>query len=256
VRYVLAAGLLLVAACAPDPPPDTPSAERVQVLEERPHDTAAFTQGLELKDGELYEGTGELGESSIRAVDPASGRVLRKADLPGQFFGEGITVVGTKIWQLTWRNGVAIERDRQTLAETRRVEYSGEGWGLCSDGRRLIMSDGTDLLTFRDPQTFAKTGEVRVRRVGEPVTQLNELECANGSVYANVWHTDEILRIDPASGRVSSVIDATGLLPDEQRDGENVLNGIAAIPGTDRFLITGKRWPRMFVVKFVPAERR
>jgi glutaminyl-peptide cyclotransferase len=243
---------------------DGPQRLRVQVLEVRPHDRTAFTQGFELVDGVLYEGTGLAGHSAILATDPATGTVRQRVDLPQPLFGEGITAVGPRIWQLTWRDGVAIERDRATLAELRRVPYPGEGWGLCHDGARLVMSDGSDRLRFRSPSTFELIGEVRVRLPGGQVGQLNELECvggvggvagsgeSGGEVWANVWRTDRILRIDPASGNVTGIVDATGLLPAADRAGADVLNGIAALPGGE-FLITGKRWPHTFRVRFVPA---
>ncbi|MGH3759937.1 MAG: glutaminyl-peptide cyclotransferase [Gemmatimonadales bacterium] len=251
---LLAASL---AACAPaaDEPPAEPNAGarlRAEVLETRPHDPNAFTQGLEIHDGILYEGTGLEGQSSLRATDPETGRVRQQTALPDDLFGEGITVVGDTIWQLTWQDGVAIERDRRTLAERGRARYEGEGWGLCHDGDRLVMSDGTDRLTFRDPATFAETGETRVKDAeGRPVTELNELECVDSAVYANVWRTDRIVRIDPGSGTVTATVDLAGLLPAEDRADADVLNGIAAIPGTDEFLVTGKLWPAMFRVRFV-----
>lgn len=229
-----------------------PQRLRVQVLDVRPHDRSAFTQGFELAGDMLYEGTGLAGQSAMLATDPASGRVLRRADLPAPLFGEGVTVAGDRLWQLTWTDGLAIERDLHTLAELRRVPYDGEGWGLCHDGTRLVMSDGSDRLTFRDPSTFAPLGAVRVHNAGSPVRYLNELECAGGAVYANVWRTNEIVRIDPSSGAVTAIVDASGLLPESERAGTDVLNGIAAIPGTDEFLLTGKRWPHTYRVTFHP----
>ena len=257
---VLALAAVLAAGCA-DPPSDgdqgaSPGTAtlRVQVLETLPHDEDLFTQGLEIADGVLYEGTGLAGQSRLRATPlPAPGRVLAEVTLPEPLFGEGITVVGTRIWQLTWTDGVAIERDRETLSELRRVHYDGEGWGLCADGERLVMSDGTARLTFRDPASFAPTGSVQVRAGGTPVPRLNELECAGGAVWANVWQTDRIVRIDPSTGTVTGVVDASGLLTAQQRAGADVLNGIAAVPGTGEFLITGKKWPATFRVRFVPA---
>lgn len=231
---------------------------RVDVLKRIPHDRTAFTQGLEIADGTLYEGTGLEGQSSIRSVDPKTGEVKHKLDLPADFFGEGITVAGDVIWQITWQNGIAIKRDRKTLAEKARVEYQGEGWGICHDQHRLIMSDGSDRLTFRDVDTFAAAGTVDVTDKGEPVTRINELECvpdADGrvQVWANIWQTDKIVRIDPASGNVTATVDLTGLLPEAERADADVLNGIAHIPGTDEFLVTGKLWPTMFRVRFVTS---
>ena len=244
---------LLLASCAAQPSePAAPLRLRPHVLEKIPHDTAAFTEGLEIDGGVLYEGTGLEGRSDLRATDPDTGRVTRRAALPKGVFGEGITVVGAVIWQLTWQDGVAIKRDRTTFAETGRATYAGEGWGLCHDGRRLVMSNGTARLTFRDPATFAETGHTEVvDAAGRPVPLLNELECVGGAVYANVWKTDRIVRIDPGSGKVTATIDLTGLLPAADRAEADVLNGIAAIPGTDEFLVTGKLWPTMFRVRFV-----
>lgn len=191
---------------------------------------------------------------------PVGGEPVVRRDLPAPLFGEGLTLVGPRLWQLTWQNGIAIERDAETLEELRRVRYEGEGWGLCHDrtdggtGGRLVMSDGTSRLTFRDPKTFEPVGHVDVTRDGEPVDQLNELECTgDGSVYANVYQTDTLVRIDPDTGAVTADIDASGLLrPAELRGGAQELNGIAAVPGGEEFLLTGKRWPRMFRVGFVP----
>lgn len=254
ITLTLAAAVALggCAASAPQEPVGVPQLT-VQVVGTLPHDPAAFTQGLEFAGDTLYEGTGLEGRSSLRA-GPAGQPPVARVDLPAPLFGEGITVTGPTVWQLTWHDGIAIERDARTLAELRRVSYDGEGWGLCHDGGRLVMSDGSDRLTFRDPATFAVTGEVTVHEGDRTFADLNELECAGGAVYANVWQTDTILRIDPATGEVTGSITASGLLTPVQAAGADVLNGIAAIPGTDQFLITGKLWPTMFRVKFVPAS--
>jgi glutaminyl-peptide cyclotransferase len=228
---------------------------RVQVLATLPHDTTMYTEGLEIRDGMLYETSGLVGQSRVRATALSSSTTLHEATLPAPLFGEGLTVTGDRLWQLTWTNGVAFERDPATLAERRQVTYQGEGWGLCHDGDRLVMSDGSDRLTFRDPVTFAPSGQVAVRLDGEPVRQLNELECAGGVVWANVYQTDRILRIDPRTGTVTGVVDASGLLSAQQRATADVLNGIAAIPGTDEFFITGKNWPALFRVRFVPPSQ-
>jgi glutaminyl-peptide cyclotransferase len=243
----------VLVGCGPAVPDDVPRL-RVQVLSTLPHDRAAFTQGLELSGGTLYESTGLEGRSSVRAGAPG-GPPSTVVPLPSALFGEGLTVAGSRLWQLTWTNGIAIERDATSLAELRRVSYDGEGWGLChqrrAQGTRLVMSDGSDRLTFRDPVTFAPAGQVTVHSRTGTYDQLNELECVGDLVYANVWQTDEILRIDPADGAVTGIIDASGLLTEEQRSGADVLNGIAAIPGSDDFLITGKLWPVIFRVKFL-----
>ncbi len=234
-------------------PQSAPQQLRVQVLATLPHDTTMYTQGLEIRDGVLYEGSGLVGQSRVRATALSSAALLREAALPAPLFGEGLTVAGDRLWQLTYTSGLAIERDPATLVERRRVTYQGEGWGLCHDGDRLVMSNGSDRLTFRDPVTFAPSGEVVVRLDGEPVRQLNELECAGGVVWANVFQDDRILRINPGTGAVTGVVDASGLLSPPPRSTADVLNGIAAIPGTDEFLVTGKNWPSLFRVRFVPS---
>ena len=224
---------------------------RPEVLAEVPHDPSAFTQGLELHEGTLYEGTGLEGRSQLRVLDPATGEVQHAESLPGQLFGEGIAVAGDRIWQLTWQDGVVLEWDRATLTLRQQLPLDGEGWGLCHDGTRLVRSDGTDRLRFHDPVTFAETGSVTVTLDGEPVTQLNELECVDGQVWANVWPSDVLVRIDPASGQVSAAVDAAGLLDPEQRaNADAVLNGIAAL-GDDEYLLSGKLWPVSFRVRFV-----
>jgi glutaminyl-peptide cyclotransferase len=224
---------------------------RPEVLAEVPHDPSAFTQGLELHEGTLYEGTGLEGESQLRVLDPETGEVLRSESLPGQLFGEGIAVAGDRIWQLTWQDGVVLEWDRATLTLRQQLPLDGEGWGLCYDGTHLVRSDGTDRLRFHDPVTFAETGSVPVTIDGKPVTELNELECVDGQVWANVWPSDVLVRIDPADGRVTAAVDAAGLLDPEQRaNADAVLNGIAAL-GDDEYLLSGKLWPVSFRVRFV-----
>lgn len=225
---------------------------RVEVLDVLPHDPEAFTQGLEIYAGRLYESTGIQGKSSVRAGLPGEAPEVRTR-LEESLFGEGITVMGRTLWQLTWRNGVAIERDSRTLAELRRLPYTGEGWGICYQRhrRRLVTSDGSAQLTYRDPQSLEEIGRISVTDEGRPVTQLNELECVGDTVYANVWGTDGIVRIDTATGRATATIDAGGILTTDKH--VDVLNGIAAVPGTDQFLITGKYWPAMFRVRFVQS---
>jgi glutamine cyclotransferase len=256
-----AATLLALTACACRSEATRPSAPaahsteelRVRVLRTLPHDRRAFTQGLLIFEGKVYESTGLLHESTVRRVDPDSGTVEARVALDPDLFGEGLARVGGHLVQLTWKNGRAIYWSLSTLMKEREVPYEGEGWGLCYDGRRLVMSDGSDKLFFRDPESFAKTGEVSVRRAGAPVLNLNELECVDGVVYANIWQDTHIVRIDPATGEVTGWIDASNLLSPDDRAGADVLNGIAAIPGSRNFLITGKLWPHAFEVELVPA---
>lgn len=237
-----------------------------EVLDEHPFDPTAFTQGLEvMPEGDLLVSTGLNGESRIyRApVDDASSPTV-SADLDDEYFGEGSTRHAGTVWQLTWKAGTAFARDAGTLEVTDEVSYDGEGWGLCSDGDRLVMSDGSDRLSFRDPETFDETGGVDVTLDGEPVDQLNELECTGSAdgpvVWANVWQTDRILRIDPSSGEVTGVLDVD--LPAGDRDGADVLNGIASVdpsdssslsgepgPAADLFYLTGKLWDTLYEVR-------
>lgn len=229
---------------------------RADVVGEHPHDRAAFTQGLEVLDSGILESTGGVGTSTARITDRQSGRVLREVALPQGMFGMGITEVpGIGVWQLTWREGFALLRDAVTLAEVRRVRYAGEGWGLCFDGTQLIMSDGSDRLVFRDPRTFERVGEVSVvRPAWGPVDQLNELECVDGVVWANVWRKHFIVRIEPSTGRVTAVADISRIPEIERPVGvESVPNGIAAVPGGE-FLLTGKNYGTIFRVALRTVE--
>jgi glutaminyl-peptide cyclotransferase len=226
---------------------------RPTVLAQIPHDPSAYTEGFEIDGSNLYESTGLIGHSQLREVDPATGVSRRAVPLPPGYFGEGATVVGDRIWQLTYRNGVAIEWDKATLTPMREVQLSGEGWGLCWDGNRLVQSDGTDRLRFHNATDFAVTGSVAVTtRNGKPLKGLNELACVDGQVWANVYQTDQIARIDPATGLVTAVVDANGLLAGPRADNQ-VLNGIAHVDG-QIFLLTGKYWPSIFRVRFDPAR--
>jgi glutaminyl-peptide cyclotransferase len=225
-----------------------------EVVRTMPHDTAAFTQGYVLENGRLYESTGNYGESSVREVDPETGQVRRSVAVDDAYFGEGLELVDDRLVLLTWQEETALALDPATFEVVGQYGYEGEGWGLCHLDDRLVMSNGSDELTFRDPDSFAALGSVRVRDQDDPVSNLNELECVEGEVWANVWQTDRIVRIDPASGQVVSNVDASGLLSDAEREGgTDVLNGIAHVDGTDRFLLTGKYWPTVFEVRFVPA---
>lgn len=224
---------------------------RVQVLEKRPHAADAFTEGFEISDGVLYEGTA----TDLRATDPRTGAILKKVAVDPSRSPEGIAVVGDTIWELTWQEGKALRWDRRTLTKVGEAGYpDGWGWGLCYDGTRLVRGDGTGHLYFHDPRTFAELGRVDITVAGVPVSMVNELECVHGEIWANVWKSEKILRIDPHTGRVTAVVDASGLYAGADPNGENVLNGIAAIPGTNQFLITGKMWPTTFRVAFVPQR--
>lgn len=222
----------------------------VEVVDSYPHDRTAFTQGLVLADGRLYESTGLVGQSGLREVEVQSGRVLRRVEVPPPYFAEGLALVDRQLFQLTWQNGKVFVYDAPTFERKGQFDYSGEGWGLCFDGRALVMSDGSSRLTFRGPETFRSVREITARLNGVPVERLNELECVGGDVYANIWTTERIVRIDARSGEVTATIDAAGLLSAEERAGIDVMNGIAHDPKDGTFLITGKLWPRLFRVRF------
>jgi len=233
-------------------PQDEPILYTYRVANSFPHDPGAFTQGLAFADGELYEGTGERGHSSVRRVELETGRVLQKHDLADRYFGEGITLLGDRLIQLTWQSkvGFVYARDSFELLET--FKYPTDGWGLTHDGRRLIMSDGTANLYLLDPESFLEVGRLEVRDGGAPVRGLNELEFVDGEIFANILGSDRIARIAPASGQVLGWIDLTGLLAAEERAGANVLNGIAHDPKRGRLFVTGKRWPRLFEIEVLP----
>ena len=219
-----------------------------------PHDPQAFTQGLDFADGVLYEGTGLYGASSLRRVELESGRVLQQHDLDAAYFGEGISVLGDRIYQLTWQNGVGFVYDRESFQPVQQFSYPTEGWGLTHDGEQLILSDGTATLYFLDPATLQETGRVTVTLAGERVTRLNELEYVDGKVLANVWQTDSVLRIDPATGQVDALYDFSGLLSQAPpfTGTVDVLNGIAFEEQKGRLFVTGKLWPALFEVELVP----
>lgn len=226
---------------------------RARVVAEHPHDPTSFTQGLLVHDGFLYESTGHYGESRVRKIEPESGRVLAERRLESRLFGEGLALADGRLVQLTWREGAALLWEPESLEPLGRISYQGEGWGLAFDGERLILSDGSSALSFRDPGTLEETGRVTVTMDGAPVARLNELEWVDGAVWANVLGSSSVVRIDPASGAVTGVADLSALvgrLPAEEAAGIDVLNGIAWWPERERFLVTGKYWPRLFEVVF------
>ena len=225
------------------------------VIDAYPHDPDAFTQGLVFEDGVLYEGTGLWGRSTLRKVALETGQVLQSYDLASQFFGEGITVYGDKIIQLTWQSNVGFVYDKDSFELLQQFSYPTQGWGITHDGERLIMSDGSSTLYFRDPETFEEVGRVEVTDKDGPVTRLNELEYIRGEVYASVWLTDQIARIDPQTGRVVGWIDLEGLLkPEDLTQPVDVLNGIAYDAQGDRLFVTGKLWPKLFEIDLVVAR--
>jgi glutaminyl-peptide cyclotransferase len=224
-----------------------------QVVHVYPHDPAAFTQGLVYLDGHLYESTGRNGQSSLRMVDLATGRVLQRFDLAPEYFGEGLTEWDSNLIQLTWKNSLGFVYDRFSFALKRTFRYDGEGWGLTHDSRHLILSDGTPVLRFLDTQSFAETGRITVRdESGRALSNLNELEYVRGEIYANIWGADQIIRISPATGRVLGRIDLTGLMDKSQlSDPDAVLNGIAYDARADRLFVTGKLWPKLFEIRII-----
>ena len=260
-RFVLVAVAQLLAAlvlssCQRQVRPATSGVEslQVRVLAEHPHDPNAFTQGLLWFRGKVVESTGLYARSDVRRADLKTGKVELSGRLPDDMFGEGLALVGRDLVQLTWKNGRAIYWDLMTMRMLKEVRYDGEGWGLCYDGAQLVMSDGSDRLAFRNPKDFAIVRQVSVHNQGSRVENLNELECVGDEVYANVWQTDNIVRIDAKTGAVTGWIDASNLLRGNDRRGVDVLNGIAYVPETKRFLLTGKNWPKIFEVEFVAAQ--
>ncbi|MGA2672486.1 MAG: glutaminyl-peptide cyclotransferase [Terracidiphilus sp.] len=244
---------LWIGALAPGLADDT-----YRVVHAYPHDPQAFTQGLIYMDGHLYESTGLNGHSSLRMVDLESGRILQLLNVPSEYFAEGLAPWGSTLIQLTWENHVALVYDRFSFRLLRTLPYPGEGWGLTQDGKNLILSDGSSTLHFIDPATFREVRRLTVTRPaakgpGVPISQLNELEFVHGQIYANIWHTDRIARISPATGKVLGWIDLSGLLPESERSSpEAVLNGIAYDPAHDRLFVTGKLWPKLFEIKVIP----
>ncbi|MCW8808159.1 MAG: glutaminyl-peptide cyclotransferase [Rhodanobacter sp.] len=218
-----------------------------------PHDTSAYTEGLFYKDGYLYESTGEEGESTVRKVQLETGKVLQRHELPPQYFGEGIVDWKDRLVQLTWKSETGFVYDLAGFKLQHTFSYPGEGWALTRDSRQLYMSDGSSVLRILDPDTLLATGGIMVTADDLPVTNLNELEWVKGQIYANIWLTDRIARIDPGSGHVVGWIDLTGLLDKSQlpEPGEDVLNGIAYDAAHDRLFVTGKRWPHLFEIKLV-----
>lgn len=228
---------------------------RYQVVKSYPHDRQAFTQGLVYLDGYLYEGTGLNGQSGIRKVSLESGEVLQHRRIDEKYFGEGIAVWGKTLVQLTWQSELGFVYDLASFEPIRTFRFTGEGWGLTHDGKRLIMSDGTPTLRFLDPVTFKETGSLTVKDRGVPVDDLNELEIVKGEILANVWQSHRIARISPNTGQVTGWIDLTGLLSPRDAIGVDVMNGIAFDAKGDRLFVTGKLWPRVFEIRVIQPRQ-
>lgn len=226
-----------------------------RVVKAFPHDPTAFTQGLVFADGIFYESTGLNGYSTLRKVTPETGAIIQKIDVEPRYFAEGLALVGDELIQLTWQSRTGFVYDKTTLKRLRTFDYPTEGWGMAFDGSRLVMSDGSSVLYFLDPKTLKGVRSLEVKDGTRPVTELNELEFIKGELWANVWQTDQIVKINPDSGRVTGWIDLSGLLRREARGPEgDVLNGIAWDKATDRIFVTGKKWPWLFHIELVPAS--
>jgi len=259
MRRLAALLLVLVTPLGAQPPAaEAPISIEVAVPVQRfPHDPKAFTQGLFIDRGELFESTGMVGRSSVRKVDLASGKVLKSVAVPPPYFGEGIAPWQGQVLSLTWRNGTGFRWDRNSLKRKGSFKYSGEGWGLTSTGSELVLSDGTEELRFIDPKSFKVNRKVTVTVQGRPLKLLNELEWVNGQVMANVWMTQFAVRIDPANGKVVGVIDLSQLYAASGANGEGqVANGIAFDTRTGKLYMTGKEWPALFEVRLDPVATK
>ncbi len=253
MRILILSAALAACACGPASEADGIPVYGYEIVHTYPHDPLAFTQGLFYLNGFLYEGTGLNNQSSIRKVKLETGEVRQKRDLSGDYFGEGIVNWKDRLLELTWQTNVGFVYDLSTFAPRSEFRYPGEGWGLTQDGKRIIMSDGTPQLRLWNPETLQETGRITVTADGEPVKDLNELEWVKGEIYANIWQTDRIARINPADGKVVGWIDCTGLLSQagETSGSEDVLNGIAYDAKANRLFVTGKKWPKLFEIRLV-----
>ncbi len=251
IAAIVLAGAAAIGVWAQNRPPAGPTLWTADVVNTFPHDPAAFTQGLLVHEGRLYESTGQYGHSSIRRVDLQSGRVEQMTPLNFRHFGEGMTILGDRIYQLTWKSQTALVYDLESfeLLETKR--YAGEGWGLTDDGESLIVSDGTATLRYYDPESFELQRTLEVRDRGRPVSLLNELEYIDGEIWANIWYEDRLVRLSSDTGEVLAWVDLSRLVPRMQRSRDDVLNGIAYDADADRLFVTGKNWPQLFEITLV-----
>jgi glutamine cyclotransferase len=248
---VLAAAAIGVAAWAQLGQGSGPRSYGVKVVAVYPHDPNAFTQGLVVEQGQLYEGTGQYGASSVRRVDLETGRVQKLHAINDAHFGEGITIFDGKLYQLTWKNGLAFVYDIDSFNIQQTLRYPTEGWGLTHDGDALILSDGSATLRFLDPATFATRREITVRDGDQPIDRLNELEYVDGEIWSNVWYDDRIVRISPDDGKVLGWIDLASIYPRGARGQDAVLNGIAYDRDAKRIYVTGKNWPQLYEIEIV-----
>ncbi len=259
LALIILPGIVFSPSCANSkeaaPSTDELALYTCEIVQTYPHDPDAFTQGLVFEDGILYEGTGLRGRSTIRKVALKTGGVLQRHELSDRFFGEGITIYEDKIIQLTWQANTGFVYEKDTFELIRDFTYATEGWGITHDGTHLIMSDGSATIYFWDPESLEEIGRIEVFDASGPVVRLNELEYIQGEIFANVWQTDYIARIDPETGRVTGWIDLTGLLkPDALKQPVDVLNGIAYDSKNDRLFVTGKLWPELFEIKLIPVN--
>jgi len=242
---------LLMPGCFPSGLQSVP-VWRVKIVASYPHDPGAYTQGLVIKNGKMYEGTGRNGASSLRQVDLVTGSVLKSLPMDEKYFGEGITILNGKIYQLTWRNNLCFTYDLDTFQYKEHFKYAYEGWGVTNDGQNLIVSDGSSDIRFVDPNTFKELKKISVKQGTERIKNLNELEFINGEIWANVWYDDRLARISPESGQLLGWIDLSTLFPRNQRkDKDQVLNGIAQDPDSKKIYATGKNWPKLFEIEIV-----
>jgi glutaminyl-peptide cyclotransferase len=240
----------------PSVPPQSLPVYTYEVVNTWAHDTSAFTEGLLYHDGFLYESTGLQGVSTLRKVEIETGRVVQKIDLSPDIFGEGLALFGDKLYQLSWQNQKGFVYDLKSFKLLRTFTFYGEGWGMTSDSSRLYMGDGSEFLRVLDPDSLRVQKTIGVYDGNRPIKEINELEWVKGEIFANVWKTEMIVRIDPATGKLLGVIDLRGILPEQDRSPQiDVLNGIAYDPATDRLWVTGKKWPRLFEIRLKPASR-
>lgn len=252
MRTLVLAAALAACACSPATEARGIPEYTYEIVHTYPHDPEAFTEGLFYLNGFLYESTGIPEQSSIRKVNLETGEVLQKRDLSGEYFGEGIINWKDRLIELTWQTQVGFVYDLNTFAPVRQFRYPGEGWAMTQDGKRIIMDDGTPEIRFWDPETLKELGRITVTADGQPVMNLNELEWVKGEIYANIWETDRIARIDPATGKVVGWIDLTGILsPADHTADTDFLNGIAYDAKGDRLFVTGKKWSKLFEIRLV-----